>query len=663
MRLNIGMRGLNPNRSRKVLMLEDGIPIALAPYGEPDMYYSPPIERMSRVEVLKGSGQIAHGPQTVGGLVNFVTPEPPSKFHGDVDIEGGQRGLFVGQASMGGSNRDQSVGWITNYLHKQGDGWRQFYYDIEDVQTKFSLRPNDRHAISLKAGVYDEVSNSTYLGLTTPMYEANPDQNPVPSDTLDVERISGSLSHSYTISPNAVLSSTAFLYGTKRFWGRQDFDRSDKGREYLGIAGDPSVAGGAIFLRNSAGNRNRLFNVYGAQTNYGLKHAHGNLDVGIRYIYEKAHDRRVNGNHFNSRTGTIRDDEFRYGRALAGYVQNRFAIGSRVTLTPGVRFVHYSQERHITRKRVSGDPTNVDIRKDNEVTTAIPGLGFSVRAHDEVTFFTGVHRGFAPPGTKIAITSSGQNLDLDSELSWNYEAGIRLAGQRAVSGEFTFFRMDFSNQIITAAESGGATTTVTNGGATLHQGFESSLKVHWNRVADITGWSPLHRRAAHVPADSRVHGQRTLRRQQAAVCSEANVRRDFRREAVRGLQLPARPERRCGTVRRQPRNARSVAGRDRRADPEVPAREPCDRVRDPARAVDVRALLHDQERFRRDLHLVESAPRDPAGPVPAGERRLAHQLLDSRLAAGPRSKERSPCTGGTLLAQAPWPALSDPPRN
>ena len=441
MRLNIGMRGLNPNRSRKVLMLEDGIPIALAPYGEPDMYYSPPIERMSRVEVLKGSGQIAHGPQTVGGLVNFVTPEPPSKFHGDVDIEGGQRGLFVGQASMGGSNRDQSVGWITNYLHKQGDGWRQFYYDIEDVQTKFSLRPNDRHAISLKAGVYDEVSNSTYLGLTTPMYEANPDQNPVPSDTLDVERISGSLSHSYTISPNAVLSSTAFLYGTKRFWGRQDFDRSDKGREYLGIAGDPSVAGGAIFLRNSAGNRNRLFNVYGAQTNYGLKHANGNLDVGIRYIYEKAHDRRVNGNHFNSRTGTIRDDEFRYGRALAGYVQNRFAIGSRVTLTPGVRFVHYSQERHITRKRVSGDPTNVDIRKDNEVTTAIPGLGFSVRAHDEVTFFTGMHRGFAPPGTKIAITSSGQNLDLDSELSWNYEAGIRLAGQRAVSGEFTFFRI------------------------------------------------------------------------------------------------------------------------------------------------------------------------------------------------------------------------------
>ena len=488
-RLNIGMRGLNPNRSRKVLVLEDGIPIALAPYGEPDMYYSPPIERMSRVEILKGSGQIAHGPQTVGGVLNFVTPDPPAKFHGELDLEGGQRGLFVGSVLLGGSNRDQSIGWIGTYLHKQGDGWRSFYYDIEDAQMKLNLRPSQSHALAVKAGVYDEISNSTYLGLTTSMYQQNPHQNPVPSDTLDVERRSGSVSHAYTINPSVVLSSAVFIYTTKRYWGRQDFDRADRGRNYLGIAGDPSVAGGGLYLRNSAGNRNRLFNVFGAQSNYGLQHRYGYLHAGVRYIYEKARDQRVDGNGFTARTGVIRDDEFRTGQALAGYLQSRFVIGARVTLTPGVRFVHYNQERHITRKRVEGDPTNVDIRNDNGVITAIPGLGFSVRAHDEVMLFAGVHRGFAPPGTKIAITSSGENLDLDAELSWNYEAGIRLLGDRSVTGEFVFFRMDFSNQIITVAESGGATTTITNGGATLHQGFESSAKVHWDRIADLTGWS------------------------------------------------------------------------------------------------------------------------------------------------------------------------------
>jgi Fe(3+) dicitrate transport protein len=45
LRANIGIRGLDPHRSRNVLILEDGIPVALNPYGEPDSYYTPQIDR------------------------------------------------------------------------------------------------------------------------------------------------------------------------------------------------------------------------------------------------------------------------------------------------------------------------------------------------------------------------------------------------------------------------------------------------------------------------------------------------------------------------------------------------------------------------------------------------------------------------------------------
>lgn len=499
MRLNVGMRGLNPDRSRKVLMLEDGLPISLAPYGEPEMYYSPPIDRMERVEVLKGSGQIVHGPQTVGGVINFVTPDPPLKFHGRFDLEGGQHGIFVGNGSLGGSNKDQSAGWFLNYLHKQGDGWRDFYFDIEDVQSKFTLKPNDSHTLSIKAGVYNERSNSTYLGLTQPMFERNPLRNAVPGDDLKVSRESASLSHTYALNAHSLWNTSVFAYHTVRNWGRQDWDRSDQGRAYLGIFGDPVIPGGAVFLRDSAGNRNREFYVAGVQSGLSIDHDLGGrrnkLDLGLRYIYEKADDKRINGPGFRARSGDLRDDEDRFGKAFSAYVQNRFFLGDRWIVTPGVRFEHYNQQRHVTRTRVRTAqgriPMNVDRRQDNGITAVVPGLGVSFKATEKLTLFTGVHRGFAPPRTKIAITADAENLNLDAELSWNYEAGLRFTGSRALRAEFTYFRLDFSNQVITAAESGGATTTLANGGATLHEGFESSFRVNWNELAPLAGWTVL----------------------------------------------------------------------------------------------------------------------------------------------------------------------------
>ena len=89
--LNIGLRGLNPRRTQRTLLLEDGVPIHLAPYGDPSAHYHTPPELIESVEILKGSGQIAHGPQTVGGMINFVTQPPPNRTRGIVAVQGGNR--------------------------------------------------------------------------------------------------------------------------------------------------------------------------------------------------------------------------------------------------------------------------------------------------------------------------------------------------------------------------------------------------------------------------------------------------------------------------------------------------------------------------------------------------------------------------------------------
>ena len=72
-RLSIGIRGLNPRRSARVLILEDGVPIQPAVYIYPNAYYNPPSDRIDAVEVIKGSAALRYGPQTMGGVINYTT--------------------------------------------------------------------------------------------------------------------------------------------------------------------------------------------------------------------------------------------------------------------------------------------------------------------------------------------------------------------------------------------------------------------------------------------------------------------------------------------------------------------------------------------------------------------------------------------------------------
>ncbi len=510
LRTNIGIRGLDPDRSRNVLILEDGIPVALNPYGEPEMYYTPAIDRMERVEIVKGSGQILFGPQTIGGVINYITADPSLSPTTNVQLRAGQGGYFVAQLNHGQTNGNTGI--VVNYLHKQADQLGHAGFVINDFSTKLKIRLSGKSTLGIKLGLYDESSNATYLGLTQGMYDQGDDDFVLmaPDDRLTVRRYSASVTHLYQFNTRFSVKTTAFGYTTTRDWQRQDFSVNSTSNtlpaNFSGqLWGDTSIAGGAVFMRNTTTHRNRQFEVGGVEsrvhysyTALGLKNE---LDGGVRFQYERAYEQLLQGKKPDARSGDLLEDEIRNGLAASVFVQNGIDLTRKLRLTAGIRYENFQYERDIQRRRFSGVVTDTALLAGSNVKQWIPGIGLNYNLNATTTFFGGIHRGFAPPRVKDAIDGNGGVQPLDAELSWNFELGTRIQPHPAFGLEVTAFRLDFSNQIIPVSQSsGGAGAGLINGGRTLHQGIELGTQLDFGKLLQQNFGLQLALNATYIDA-------------------------------------------------------------------------------------------------------------------------------------------------------------------
>jgi Fe(3+) dicitrate transport protein len=476
-RPHISIRGTNPTRSTKVLLLEDGIPLSYAPYGDNASYYHPPIERFESIEVLKGSGQILYGPVTVAGVINYVTPNPPAKPMGHVTLIGGNRDYFNGEISYGGTWR--GVGMIFNYLRKQGEGARENVRSgINDFSFKLVTAIGSRQALTLRTSYYDEESNVAYSGLREDEYLANPRANPFRNDFFYPDRFGASATHAVFFNNNLLLTTNVYGSRFSRDWWRQSSNSLQRPND----AADPDC-GGMQNLNTTCGNEGRLrdYYLFGVEPRFRLNHgffeARGELDFGFRAHFEDQNRRQENGDRPTSRSGILVEDNERENKAYSAFVQDRFIFGD-LTFTPGLRVEHIRYER---TNRLANSGAGVTGR--TELAQVVPGLGASYSFREKLTVFGGVHRGFAPPRTEDIINNTtGGVIELDPELSWNYEVGLRSLLHPGVRVEATFFRLDYENQIVPASVAGGLGATLTNGGETLHQGFEFNARIDTGTV-------------------------------------------------------------------------------------------------------------------------------------------------------------------------------------
>jgi Fe(3+) dicitrate transport protein len=473
LRPNIGIRGLSPTRSTKVLLLEDGLPLSFAPYGDNAAYYHPPIERFETVEIMKGGEQILYGPMTVGGVINYVTPTIPARPGGAITLLGGNRDYLSSHARFGGTWR--GTGLLVDGLRKQGEGSRDnTRHGVWDFNAKALTTLASQQTLGLRFATYGEDSQVTYSGLRQAEFDANPRGNPFLNDNFRIGRHAGAITHTAAFNHNLVLTTSGYASAFNRDWWRQSSNSGQRPND----SADPACGGMANLLA-TCGNEGRLrsYITWGLDPRmkaiYGGSRIRGEADFGVRYHSEFQDRRQRNGPLPTSRTGLLVEDNVRTAKATSAFFQNRFQFGN-FTLTPGLRLetVQFRRTNFLLNSGagISGGTT---------LTQWIPGISGAYTLGGKVTFFTGLHRGFAPPRVEDIISNNtGASLDLDAELSWNYEAGLRLVARDDLRLEATFFRMDFENQIVPTSVAGGVGATLTNAGKTLHQGFE--LGGNWN---------------------------------------------------------------------------------------------------------------------------------------------------------------------------------------
>ena len=461
LRPNIGIRGLNPTRSTKITLLEDGLPIAYAPYGDNASYFHPPIERYRGIEVLRGTSALAYGPQTIGGVINYLTPEAPEAFTGFLQFGGGAREYLNAHVRVGGQ------GFLADYVHKQGQGARDnLDHAIDDLNLKYSTALSKEHALKLRLNLYQEDSTVTYSGLTQAEYDRlGARYNPFEHDGFDIARQGASVSHRWTPSAATKLDTSVYYGGFDRDWWRQSSSTTD------GQCGSAFVArrlaGVAVDADDCASVQGRLrgYAFQGIESRLRRSNTVGEFSVGAKWQVERQDRLQINGDGPQARTGRTVEDSRRDTDAVAVFVTQRLDFG-RLTVTPILRHERIDAQR---TDRLTGR------RGETRITKTMPGVGLTWKIDGTLTAFAGMHEGFSPPRVEDLIAGSGTVTEVDPESSTNIEIGLRGEPIDGVRFQLAYFHNDFDNLIAVGSVAGGSTPL--SQGEALFAGVEASSAI------------------------------------------------------------------------------------------------------------------------------------------------------------------------------------------
>ncbi|VVE33322.1 TonB-dependent receptor [Pandoraea capi] len=457
--LNIGVRGLTGRYTPRSTVLLDGIPMAVAPYGQPQLSFAPvSLFNIESIDVVRSGGAVRYGPQNVGGVINFKTRSIPNTpgltadatVRENIYTAGG--GANTQYSAFLGTQMDNGLGLALLYSGMTGRDWRKGSDErVNDVALKWRYDITPSQQVYGKLSYYD-VKSKTPGGLTVAQFNADPFQNTRPNDYWSGNRTGVDFGYLNTISE------------TQEFEVRTFFNSSYR----------QSTLVNSTFTSTTHQPRN--YETFGFEPRFTQRLFFGptahDVTVGYRYIHERCDDNNWTttlATGKNSATQTFNN----YTSANAFYIDDRMAWGNW-RLTPGVRY------EIINSQRVD-NASNATFRSDNN--KALPSVNLSYLVNSAWTVFADYSTSFGPVQNTQLNSMSATN-PLEPELARTYEIGTRWTDSRW-KAELTAFKMKFDNQILQVP--GIVPATFQNIGATNHDGIETAIDYTFDRDSVLRG--------------------------------------------------------------------------------------------------------------------------------------------------------------------------------
>ncbi|MBT4149251.1 MAG: TonB-dependent receptor [Candidatus Marinimicrobia bacterium] len=455
LRPNIGMRGTGVERSSKINIMEDGIPISPAPYASPAAYYSPTAGRMHSLEARKGSSQIKYGPHSTGGAINYVSTPIPSNYKSNLNLLGGTNNAYTIKANIGKSIG--SFGYLFEILHDENDGFKQLDfsnnktgYTKTDFMGKLRYKSNllnlFPNAIELKFSSTNELSDETYLGLTEQDYSINPYRRYSSSqnDQMKADHTQFSLTNSIQFNKNSNAALVIYRNDFKRNWYKLSkvngtsigsllsVGNSHKNYSYLS---SKETENDAYQIKAN----NRKYYSQGIQIVSNLKPniSSHNLMIGLR-IHEDQMDRFQKVDKYGMQNSILKlttngiwgvgskNNRLDKATSSAFFIEDQLSF-NKFIITAGIRYESIELTRNDWKGDISlqnlswNDPERTldPTQKTKNINILVPGAGFIYQLNSNVEILAGIHKGYSPPGP-----GKDDSQDIKPEESINVETGF-----------------------------------------------------------------------------------------------------------------------------------------------------------------------------------------------------------------------------------------------